>query len=663
MLEEAILKEDGNYYYRIADVDKANVKVTLESEKSTVKIKDLLSDTAEIELEGDTTKVPITVIGEDGTEKQVFLIIEKKSNDTSIKAITGDEVIKADITEDICTVYVNDNTENATLTITLNNEYASIKLLEEDEYTLKEITTTVDLSDYYINGGATFTVYVKAEDGTEKEYIISIEKQEDVDLKSVVINGEVINYNEQKYEAIVPNANKPQIVLTANNEKQTIQLLDTEGNVIGTGIGTLTITQNLSIEELTDNYIIKVISSHGEDYENKEYDLSIIQRSKETGIIYVKVDNLGTVVSEDGLNYSTQVAGKEKYPIEIKLKDEKAKVRIEDLEGNILINEQLGTLIGELPVPDGKTKEFKIVVIAENGNEQEYTLEIESISSNIEIESITVTDYDATKENIITKNVVAYDSDTKTYTIIIDRELIDTTVTVTTVSASTEITLDNIDSQKGMSSVIKNLTGTGTETVIIKLVAADGTEETRYLNIVQLADDNTYITGKILTENVNGEYISEVTVYKEVENEYEDEEGTMQKEITLELYAQTQTDIDGTFKIKMYNSSENLPEDLEAKYTLVVTKQGYLSYTIEHIELEEKTTLDIGEYALIAGDIDQDGEIQLADLVAINDHYASLYTDGYDLNEDGVVDLVDRTILKKNYGKKAETINWTQIIK
>ena len=30
----------------------------------------------------------------------------------------------------------------------------------------------------------------------------------------------------------------------------------------------------------------------------------------------------------------------------------------------------------------------------------------------------------------------------------------------------------------------------------------------------------------------------------------------------------------------------------------------------------------------------------------------------YDLNGDGIIDILDRNILKKNYGKIAETIKW-----
>lgn len=61
----------------------------------------------------------------------------------------------------------------------------------------------------------------------------------------------------------------------------------------------------------------------------------------------------------------------------------------------------------------------------------------------------------------------------------------------------------------------------------------------------------------------------------------------------------------------------------------------------------------------------ENGEIEIDDLVDINDNYGIVITEKnketkgkYDLNEDGKIDLKDRDILKKNYGKEAETIRW-----
>ena len=88
----------------------------------------------------------------------------------------------------------------------------------------------------------------------------------------------------------------------------------------------------------------------------------------------------------------------------------------------------------------------------------------------------------------------------------------------------------------------------------------------------------------------------------------------------------------------------------------------------EEIELqvrEKDDIIEIEEQALVAGDVAESGEIEIDDLVDINDNYGLDITEEnkkhkgiYDLNEDGKIDMLDREILKKNYGKIAEEISW-----
>ena len=255
--------------------------------------------------------------------------------------------------------------------------------------------------------------------------------------------------------------------------------------------------------------------------------------------------------------YTSEVSGKETYPVEIKLRDAKANVRIED-ETGILVENQQGLLKGELAVPNGETKDFKVIVTAENGNEEEYTLRI-------------------TREK------------------------------------------------------------------------------------------ETCIIGKILTENVKEEHISKITVYKVVKQEIQNEQGEIETIIQKEIYKQAETNPDGSFMIPMYVNGETEPEVLQDTYEILVTKEGYLSYTVQEITIEEGKESDIGEYALIAGDVIETGEINIDDLVLINEYFGENVTSQngvedvnakYDLNEDGIVNNLDREILKKNYGKLAEIVVW-----
>ena len=521
-LEKATL-EDGIYYYRINEADEAYVKVVLDSDKSTVSINGGTANPELVEIPNERNVVIITVKAEDGTTKDYTLIIEKKSSDTSILSITGDNVISTEIGEEEANVYIDEDVTTEDLTITLTSQYGSLKLADAQNYTLHQITTTVNFTGYNSDGGIVLTLSIMAEDGTEKQYTINVYKQADLGL-SVVVNEETLVYDEVngRYEAIVDNGNKPVIVITANNSKQPVKLLNSTGtSTLQSGVGSITTTQTLSTTDLTTKYIIQVSSHNGENYGVNEYELWIRQKSKETGITYVMVDSYGTMVSTDGLTYSSTVAGKDNYPVEIKLKDPNAMVRIEDLDRNVVVSDQTGILTGEVFIPDGETVEFILVVTSENaidsenGDIKEYSLIIQRVSSDLNLKEITVTDYDTDGNTIITKNVVIYDQETKTYSILVNRNLQTTDVNITAVSEFTDIVLDSTSNGKGTASITKSLSGLGINRVTIKLTAADGTQEIRYLDIIQLSDDigiqTVKVDGKVIEANEAGNYETTVT--------------------------------------------------------------------------------------------------------------------------------------------------------
>ena len=459
-------------------------------------------------------KILIEVKAEDETTKIYTLIIEKLSNDTTIKSITGNKVVETDIQDDTAYVYVDEDESSVDLTITLTNVFASLKLKDETDYEENNITRTVSsLND----GNTTVELNIKAEDGTEREYTISICKKSNLNLDSVVINSETLTYDEEneRYFKLVSYGNEPKIVITPSNISQTVQLLDERGNVLATSTGVLTTTQKLGTADLTTKYIIKVISHNGENIGSQEYELWIRQKSQETGLTYIKVDSLGTTLSDDKLTYSSTVSGKDEYPVEIKSKDEKALIRIEDTQGNILINNQTGILTGKLAVEDGETKEFKVIVTSENGEEKEYTLRVERISSNLEIDNISVTDYDTDESTIITRNVVNYDPNTKTYKIIVNRNLKESKITINAKSSFTDIVGDNTYNGKGTLEFNKQLNGLGINEIKIDLTAADGSKDTKYLQIIQLSDEigiqNVYVDGVEILQKEDGNYETTVT--------------------------------------------------------------------------------------------------------------------------------------------------------
>lgn len=326
-LHEATKQEDGNYYYKIGKVEEAYVSATTVSDKSNVRINGEETDIVRVDLPEEITKIPIIVTGEDKSEKEVMLIIEKMSSDTSILSVTGEEVNETKIVDNIIYVSVDEDLNEVELDITLKHKLASLKLRDEETYTVNNIKRRVDLSNYQEGIGVIVNLDVQAEDGTKAEYIINITKQSNVELESVIVNEQNIEYDEEnnKYEATVANASKPHLVITAKNKLQTVQLINSSGAVISSGVGTLELDAVLSTSSLIDEYTIRVISHNGEIIGSRDYDLVINQKSAETGIIYVKVDNLGTTVNTQDKTYSSEVSGKDIYRSRNKTKRYKSK--------------------------------------------------------------------------------------------------------------------------------------------------------------------------------------------------------------------------------------------------------------------------------------------------------------------------------------------------
>lgn len=164
-----------------------------------------------------------------------------------------------------------------------------------------------------------------------------------------------------------------------------------------------------------------------------------------------------------------------------------------------------------------------------------------------------------------------------------------------------------------------------------------------------LVKKEKYIVGKIITENLETQYIATITVYKNIQGKEK------------EQIAKIETQIDGVFKIPISKTED----EIEEKYDVHIEKEGYLDYIIEGIQsanIEE--TIQIGVCELIAGDVIQSKDINILDLSVVVDSVGKNITDEnrkYDLNEDGKIDKLDVDIVKKNYGKISQKIEWAFI--
>ena len=83
-----------------------------------------------------------------------------------------------------------------------------------------------------------------------------------------------------------------------------------------------------------------------------------------------------------------------------------------------------------------------------------------------------------------------------------------------------------------------------------------------------------------------------------------------------------------------------------------------------NVLVKDGETIAINDIYIYAGDLDENGEIEIEDLTNIIENYGEITQDNkdekgkYDLNEDGIVNKLDRNILKENYGKTKTTEQW-----
>lgn len=156
-----------------------------------------------------------------------------------------------------------------------------------------------------------------------------------------------------------------------------------------------------------------------------------------------------------------------------------------------------------------------------------------------------------------------------------------------------------------------------------------------------IRDNKIQIYGNVLTENKFDKHTADIIIYDK---------------ITKEEVTKASTKEDGTFEIEISLGT----------YDIAIKKDGYLQYTLTEAKLtdgiEEK--IDLGEFKIYAGDMNANGQVEIDDLVTINDQISLRQNNQtgvntkYDLNGDGKIDILDRNILKENYGKKEQKVKW-----
>lgn len=110
---------------------------------------------------------------------------------------------------------------------------------------------------------------------------------------------------------------------------------------------------------------------------------------------------------------------------------------------------------------------------------------------------------------------------------------------------------------------------------------------------------------------------------------------TLQGLTTLE----TDTDDAGAYVF------ENVPAGI---YTLILSHDGFLSVEVLDMTVEGCVTTQLCTYTLLAGDLNNDNVVDIADLALCAAYFGTTGPDG-DVNADGVVNIYDLVLIGKNF--------------
>lgn len=153
-----------------SDVKKVTINATMEDTKANM----VISDNASKELKaGENNKITITVTAEDGSKKAYVINIKREAlkSDATLKGLTIEEDEDFDFESDKYSYRVNVARKVNILTI---------------GYELSDNTSTIKITgNENLKNGSKVKILVTAQDGTKKEYILNILKEEITTTKMV----------------------------------------------------------------------------------------------------------------------------------------------------------------------------------------------------------------------------------------------------------------------------------------------------------------------------------------------------------------------------------------------------------------------------------------------------------------------------------------------
>lgn len=575
------------------------------------------------------TEMEFEVISEWGTPKTYKVNLIKKSNDMTLKevSVNGNKAQKQE--DGNYYIEVLDTVEKGNVTVKTNNEKASVRIGFGEE-TLSVGTAQVELLEKETE--VMFTV--KSEAGNTTPIKLTIKKvSNNTQVEILTVDEEeVTQYDETKfaYQKIVDNTKEGYYVLImAKDPNATVEL----GQEKATG------SLRTIVPIAGDAKEVKFLIT-AENGDTQEYSLTIIKASNNINIDTVELNDVSIAVTDPERGIYEKMIPKLADTIKVKVVTENDYATVKIGDTKTCIKESVQDI--SLDIKENIITIPVVITAADGYTVKTYNIILTRGENNTDIVKLTV---DGKQIDCVNSKFVA--------NITGDSETAEVNIKLSDENASINF---NEESKYYQITSQVRLEGLTTIKDII-VTAQDGTIKEYTLEIHKLMS----IAGIIQTpENINKENIAQIHIYRS-----SDTREINDKDNPREVVASGESTPDGKFDIVI--------SEIDT-YDVVITKAGYLSHTIRRIKVEQGKTTTIGTKELIAGDVNHTGLIEADDLAMIVDHYGKLpvITESssreeieiyenekpYDLNEDGIVNKLDKAIVKKNYDKQKTTEEW-----
>lgn len=328
--------ENNKATVKVGNNESVNLTGILEDELATISINGSLKEKGKttqniVTTENSTTAI-IEVIAQDGTQENYVVTLIRYSSDNilqslSIAGLDNENILKT--SENSYTIELPDTMNNIDITAIARNEFATVKIAQEEYSTSNKATATIETQA----DTQKINIIVKAENGQENTYEITINKVTDLGLASVKANGVECEKEDGTYVTYIDkDVTEVGISITPNNPIALVST-KTETDDFNTPVANNIHIINVQITKETTTVLIKVQDPKDEN-RSKTYSVIIKEKSHEAELELIKVDSKDAI-SIDGKYYATTSTDAQNANVYIKATEKHATVKIETIGSDV----------------------------------------------------------------------------------------------------------------------------------------------------------------------------------------------------------------------------------------------------------------------------------------------------------------------------------------